>query len=109
VTKLKFYRFDLNEFIYKKNESAAEMYFIVKGEVSLLVLTKQKKEFCAYVTVSEGYHFGEIDLLLNDKRLRKEFARSNKRCEILALLYEDLDALLQKYEEIAEELFLETL
>ena len=39
VPKLKFYRFETDDYIYKKNDAAIEMYFVVKGEVGLAVKT----------------------------------------------------------------------
>ena len=35
VPKLKFYRFDEDDYIYKVQEAASEMYFLLKGEVGI--------------------------------------------------------------------------
>ena len=64
VPKLKFYRFDENDYIYKVAEAASEMYFLIKGEVSLL-FNGNLGQMIQYLIVQSGYHFGEIDMLLN--------------------------------------------
>jgi CRP-like cAMP-binding protein len=58
-------RFEENDYVYKEGEHAAEMYFIVRGEVAQGFL--KADEFVPYMTIEEGYYFGELDLMFSDQ------------------------------------------
>ena len=103
--KLKFYRFDANEYIYQINQQANEMYFLVKGEVALQLINEEGRVI-NYRIRTPGQHFGEIDMLMNREQLTTDYARALTNCECLAILYEDLQWVLRKFEEHMEK-FLE--
>ena len=77
------------------------MWFVVKGEIGLCVrsLIGQVK---VYKTIDEGEHFGEIDMLINPKRMHKDDARAMKFCELLTLQNEDLLDVFNKFEIFAD-------
>ena len=101
VPKLQFNRHDEGDFIYKAKEPAHEMQFVVNGEIGLCVRSKigQVK---VYRNIYEGQHFGEIDMLVNPKRLRRDDARAQTFCELLTLHSEDLLDIFNKFEIFAE-------
>jgi len=64
--KLKFYRFDQDECIYKINDIATEMYFVVQGKVDLAIELTDGY-VVPYITCTSGKHFGEIDMIMDPK------------------------------------------
>ena len=101
VPKMQFNRFDEGDFIYKSKEPAHEMQFVVKGEIGLCVRSNLG-QVKVYRTVYEGQHFGEIDMLVNPKRLRKDDARAMLFSELLMLQHEDLLDVFNKFEIFAD-------
>jgi CRP-like cAMP-binding protein len=85
------------------------MFFTVKGQVGLCVLDSEKTDFVIYTTVTEGYYFGEVDMLLNDRQIHREYAKAKTRVELLALTYDELCPIIEKHPDIQEQLLLETL
>ena len=105
--KLKFYRFDANDYIYQLNELANEMYFVVKGEVSLSIINNEGRVI-NYRIRTPGQHFGEIDMVMNREQLTTDYARCLTNCECLAILNEDLQWVLKKFDEHMEKFLQET-
>ena len=62
--KLKFYKLEAEEVIYRINDVANEMFFVVKGEVRLSVQLTSG-EIAPYKIRVTGKHFGEIDMILD--------------------------------------------
>jgi hypothetical protein len=57
-------RFEDHDFVYKEGEHAAEMYFVIRGEVGIGFI--KNDEFVPYMTVEDGYYFGEVDLMMSE-------------------------------------------
>lgn len=53
------------EYVYKEGETCSEMYFILSGEVSRVLI---KQTIVPYMTIAKDYHFGECSLLFSDKQ-----------------------------------------
>jgi CRP-like cAMP-binding protein len=68
------------EIIYSKDETANEMFFVKSGTVSLVL---EEYDNFAYITIDEGYYFGETDLLFNNTR---QFSVSADRPSVLLVL-----------------------
>ena len=60
--KLKKIMIPKGDIIYRRNDPANQMFFIQKGEVSMIL---EKFNHFEFLKVKEGYFFGEIELLFN--------------------------------------------
>jgi CRP-like cAMP-binding protein len=49
--------------VYKESEIASEMYFLVSGEVTVVLI--RKNETIPYTTIHKNYYFGETALLFS--------------------------------------------
>ena len=87
-------RFTRNEVIIKKGDRGDAMYFILDGEVDVILKNKEP------VVLKQGDFFGEIALLKDVKRTAT--VKSNGRCEMLELTTYDLKRLIQSRPEIIE-------
>jgi CRP-like cAMP-binding protein len=94
---LKPVRYDSEEYIYRENDFAKEMYFIVKGEVSMIA-TVSNEEIC-FNTVTNNYYFGETDILFSEAKERAFTTKSLLKCELLSLDHLDFESMLKKFEE----------
>lgn len=86
-------RFTKNETIIKKGDRGDAMYFILDGEVDVIISDKKEP-----IVLKQGDFFGEIALLRDIKRTASVVA--NKRCEMLELTTYDLKRLIQSRPEI---------
>jgi hyperpolarization activated cyclic nucleotide-gated potassium channel 1 len=77
---LKQVKFGRNEYVFTEGEYANEMYFIKSGSVSLVL--KEFNNF-PFLSITEGYYFGEVDLLFGETR--KFSIMSENDCELLTL------------------------
>ena len=59
------------------------MYFIIKGEINFWLM--RGKEAIPYLSVPEGYYFGEWDLLISEDKIRKENTKASRKSELLTL------------------------
>lgn len=92
-----------SEFIYHEKEPAAEMYFVVKGEVEYVLPGRGRKE--AYHVVRTNYYFGEEDLLLSDTKLHQFSTKTASKSEFLVLSKADFDDLLVTFDSESIEIF----
>ena len=83
------------EWIVRKGEVGQEMYFIVRGECEV-VLEGNK----VVANLSRGSYFGEIALLLAERRTAS--IRTKKDCELLKLQKEDFEELLNLFPKTRE-------
>lgn len=90
------YRFDTEEIVYREGDPASEMFFLVSGEVEF-VLDKDTEYIC-YVSVSPGYYFGEVDLLLSPSLQRLHTTKTAGRTEVLSFRREHFEAMLVAFE-----------
>lgn len=90
-------RFTKDEVIIKKGDRGDAMYFILDGEVSVII-----KKDSDPIVLKQGDFFGEIALFKDVKRTAS--VKANKRCETLELNTYDLRRLIQSRPEIIEAL-----
>ena len=90
-----------DEYVYHESEPAAEMYFIIKGEVNYVLAYDVNKE--AYHVVKTNYYFGEEDLLLSDSKLHQFTTKTAVKSEFLVLSKDNFDAMLGTFESEALE------
>lgn len=88
-------RFTKNEVIIKKGDIGDSMYFILDGEVEVMI-----NQNIEPIVLKQGDFFGEIALLKDVKRTAT--VRANKRCEMLELTTYDLKRLIQSRPDIIE-------
>lgn len=88
-------RFTKNEVIVKKGDRGDAMYFILEGEVDVIINKKEDP-----IVLKQGDFFGEIALLKDVKRTASVIAK--RRCEMLELTTYDLKRLIQSRPEIIE-------
>jgi Ion transport protein/Cyclic nucleotide-binding domain len=102
VTKLRPLKIGKKEYIFKENEFAAEMYFIIKGKVTMMI--KKDKEYVPIIVFSEKYYFGEVDLLFSNNKTRLNTVYTEEGCELLTLSRENFEELLNNFEDEAIEI-----
>ena len=56
-------KISINDIIFHDGEYANEMYFLKKGQVSL---TLRKFNYFPFITINEGYYFGEVKNIMNE-------------------------------------------
>ena len=88
-------RVEAGEIIARRGEHAESMFFIVKGEVEIVIGAK-------HVRLGAGHFFGEIALLQSSRRTGTSIARSS--CNLLILEARDLHALMDRDERIAAQI-----
>jgi voltage-gated potassium channel Kch len=91
-----------NEFVYKENEFANEMYFILKGKLSFNL--KRMGMLYPFVFIEENYYFGEIDLLFSNNKNHMNTVKAEKNSELLTLNREDFEEMLSFFEDEAIEI-----
>ena len=93
---LKPLRVDKGEYIYKAGELATEMYFLISGEVAMVI---QKGEASIpFLQMFDGYYFGEIDLLFTESKQHMYSIRAMTKCELLTLSKRDFEIMLRQFE-----------
>ncbi|CAG9335933.1 unnamed protein product [Blepharisma stoltei] len=95
---LKPYKAEEGDHIYKTGDLATEIYFIIKGEVAMIVEPDEDTKI-PFNFLSEGYYFGETDLLMNENHERSFSVKALKRTELLVLPNDDFENVLQNFEE----------
>jgi len=94
-------RIGATEYIVTEGEYAAEMYFIRKGRVDIVL--REFNNF-PFITVEKGYYFGEVDLLLGETR--KFTFRASEETELLALSKKDFTKIfIQEFKDIGAEIY----
>ena len=88
-------RFTKNEVIIKKGDRGDAMYFILDGEVDVVLKNKNEP-----IILRQGDFFGEIALLKDVKRTATVVAK--RRCEMLELTTYDLKRLIQSKPEVID-------
>lgn len=88
-------RFTKNEVIIKKGDRGDAMYFILEGEVNIIIKKNQEP-----IPLKQGEFFGEIALLKDVKRTAT--VKAVRRCEMLELTTYDLKRLIQSRPDIIE-------
>lgn len=82
------------EYIYREADPAAEMFFVVRGEVAYVLAHIVGEP--GYHTVKADYYFGEEDLLFADKHLST--VKTTLNSEFLTLSKANFDKLLANFE-----------
>lgn len=96
VSSLKSVLYDKDEYVYKSNDLATEVYFIVKGSVDFIMLMLGGE--VSFVSMQGGYYFGEIELLFTSNKLRLYTAKVTEKAELLTLREKDFEKLMQTFE-----------
>ena len=76
--------FPANECIYSVNDPSNTMFFLVSGKVSYVI---PKYDNFAFIHVKCGYHFGDIELLYDERR--KFTVYTTEKSELLMLSKDD--------------------
>lgn len=98
---LKPFHIGKDEYIFQEGEYADEMYFIKEGDVSIVLKEFNNFEF---MTITKGYHFGEVDLLFGDTRKYSYMASTD--VELLALSKKDFTKIFfTEFRDIGCEIF----
>ncbi|CAG9323774.1 unnamed protein product [Blepharisma stoltei] len=98
VPRLSRVTFQEREIIYKKNDYADNMYFIVEGKVSYVYGTKH----FIFKNMIEGSYFGEIELL--SQKPRDFSAMSRIDCVLLAMKKNIFEMMLEQHPQVAQQL-----
>jgi CRP-like cAMP-binding protein len=61
--------------VYQEGELASEMYFILTGEISFVLV--KNENVIPYLTLRKDYYFGECAILFSEAKKHFENARSN--------------------------------
>lgn len=96
VTLLKSVMYDKNEYVYKCNDLASEVYFIVKGTVDFVMVMIGGE--VSFISMQGGYYFGEIELLFTPNKMRIHTAKVTEKAELLTLREKDFERLMQTFE-----------
>ena len=101
VPKLKSMHLLSGEYVYRVEEDAEEIYFIVRGRVLL-----QTKEGLVFKTYVEGSYFGETDILAESgrKRICSVQVAPGNDCELLLLGKKEFLDLMDEYPQVAREI-----
>ncbi|CAG9314758.1 unnamed protein product [Blepharisma stoltei] len=98
VPRLTRLEFQEREIIYKKNDYADNMYFIVQGRVCYVYGPKH----FTFKTMVDGSYFGEIELLSQKPR---EFSVMTKKwCILLVMKKNIFEMMLEQYPKVAQEI-----
>lgn len=87
-----------DSFVFRENESAHEMYFVVSGNLSVLVENGTKE----IAVLRDGDFFGEIAIFENITRTAS--VRANTYCDLYMLTKENYQEVARKYPEVANEI-----
>lgn len=79
-------KFGQNEVIFCEDEYANEIYFIKKGSVSYVL---EKYADFPFISIKEGFYFGEVDVMLKQTRKMKIIAETD--IELLVLSAENFN------------------
>lgn len=80
-----------NGYIVREGEVGNEIYFISHGQVE--VISSEEKKF--HATLEEGEYFGDLSLLLGEKRTAS--VRTTTYCEVFVLSGEDFNRIKNEY------------
>jgi len=95
---LKPIKVEKDDYVYKIGEHASEMYFVVKGEIAMVMTTNEGTEI-AFNIITSGYYFGETDILFSDSKEHSCSVKAQQNSELLAFHRNDLENLLKTFEE----------
>lgn len=84
-----FHRYEKNEYIYRHNDIANELYFIYHGNIKLC-----DSEGNNFIILNQGSYFGEAELVSGNNQRRRYFAQAKgdclimiyRKCKLLTLL-----------------------
>ena len=96
VTLLKSVLYDREEYVYKRNDLATEVYFIIKGGVDFVIPMTEGE--ISFVSMQGGYYFGEIELLFTPNKLRIHTAKVTEKAELMTMRDTDFSKLMQTFE-----------
>lgn len=90
------------EFVYKENEFASEMYFIIKGKLSINL--KRDGIYYPLIYLTDNYYFGEIDLLFSNNKNYLNSVKAEHNSELLSLSRDEFEEMLKYFEDEAIEI-----
>jgi len=83
------------EYVVLQGELGSEMYIIVEGFLRVIVLDQETEESEVVTTLHNGQVFGEISLIL--KQRRNASVRAATYCDVLSLSKRDFDSVMEKH------------
>ena len=95
VLKLRAEVFSPNNYIFRKGEIGNEMFFINRGTVEVC----SEDGNIIYAVLSEGSYFGEVAILLKERRTAS--VRAKTFCDLFSLAKQDLFEVISDYPEQA--------
>eukprot|EP01135_Chromosphaera_perkinsii_P007543 Nk52_evm27s913 gene=Nk52_evmTU27s913 len=101
VLKLRAEVFSPNTYVFRKGEIGNEMFFICKGSVE--ICSEDGKTI--YAVLSEGSYFGEVAILLKERRTAS--VRAKTFCDLFSLSKQDLFEVISDYPEQAAKMLKE--
>ena len=93
---LKAKTYDPNSLIVRSGETAKEIFFISKGSMDVVDEKDDKK----YASMSDGDYFGNLSIILGEKRTAS--VRTTEFCETFILYSEDFFRIKEEYPEFME-------
>ena len=93
---LKAKTYDPNSLIVRSGGMAKEIFFISKGTVDIINETEDKK----YCSLSEGDYFGDLSIMLGEKRTAS--VKTTEFCETFILYSEDFFRIKKEYPEFMD-------
>lgn len=78
ITKdTRFIHYDDGELIFNQGDGSKEMYYIIKGEISVNVYCKEYDHFKEVATLKAGELLGEMAFIMKEKRTAKAIAKGD--------------------------------
>ena len=97
---LKEVKFNKGEVIYSEEDYASEVFFLKSGIVALVLQDFAQMPF---ISIFEGYYFGEIDLLFSESRKFTTIAETDVECLTLEKIHFQ-KIILHKYRKVGNEM-----
>jgi CRP-like cAMP-binding protein len=88
-------------YLYREGEVAAEMYFLIKGQVEIVANTDEGGEV-QYAMLEPGSYFGELALLMGIRR--SSSARAVTHANLFVLTKDNLRSTVAFYPQLAEKM-----
>jgi CRP-like cAMP-binding protein len=92
-------KFEDQEYIYKEEDYAKEMYFIADGELDMFFTAPTTHVEVPFNQLPCSYYFGETDILFSEGKHREFGVKTTSKCHLLLLDHLDFENLLKKFEE----------
>ncbi len=103
ITKdTRFIHYNDNELIFNQGDSGVEMYYIIKGEISVSVLNKDGKTYHEVAQLKAGSLLGEMAFIMKQNRTARAVAKGDLMVLSFSFntIFQDDAALIQFYQNL---------